>query len=165
MIGYRSVPWRSVYPCVKLNKTYQISRPAKAPIAVGSDVIVVKLRDDKAGFQNLWLINITHTVWVIPWWVFRVNLKRKTKKVNFSKTCKIPTEYQRKWRSFWTERRIKIFFKNQVSHHYESPVWVITFLEKGVKNGKKWLANTVLSLIWHRQVFWLADVLERNLIG
>ena len=37
----------------QLNKTYQISRPAKAPIAVGSDVIVVKLRDDKAGFKNL----------------------------------------------------------------------------------------------------------------
>ena len=62
MIGYRSVPWRSVDPYVKLNKTYQISRPAKAPIAVGSDVIVVKLRDDKVGFQNSWLINITHTV-------------------------------------------------------------------------------------------------------
>ena len=37
-------------PYLKLNKTYQISRPAKAPIAVGSDIIVVKLRDDKAGF-------------------------------------------------------------------------------------------------------------------
>ena len=41
---------QSVDPYLKLNKTYQISRPAKAPIAVGSDVIVVKLRDDKAGF-------------------------------------------------------------------------------------------------------------------
>ena len=48
---------RSVDPCFKLNKTYQISRPAKAPIAVGSDVIVVKLRDDKAGFQKIWLMH------------------------------------------------------------------------------------------------------------
>ena len=37
-------------PYLKLNKTYQISRPAKAPIAVGSDIIVVKLRENKAGF-------------------------------------------------------------------------------------------------------------------
>ena len=56
LIWFESVDGSLKFP-VKLNKTYQISRPAKAPIAVGSDVIVVKLRDDKAGFQKIWLMH------------------------------------------------------------------------------------------------------------
>ena len=52
LIWFESCDGSLKFP-VKLNKTYQISRPAKAPIAVGSDVIVVKLRDDKASFSNL----------------------------------------------------------------------------------------------------------------
>ena len=82
LIWFESCDGSLKFP-VKLNKTYQISRPAKAPIAVGSDVIVVKLRDDKASFSNLWVIDITHISWVLRLYGIFVSIYLKNLKSQF----------------------------------------------------------------------------------